>query len=232
MKLSNYTVYKHTTPSNKVYIGITSQNNISRRWQNGFGYKNNKHFFNAIIKYGWENIKHEILYTNLTKEQACDIEIQLINAYQSNKSKFGYNQSNGGEYGRNGVPLSEETKNKLSLAHKGKHLSEKTRHKCKINNLGKHKCSEINRKKLSEKRKGKGNPMYGHTFTKEHKYKLSQANGTKVICIETNIIYVSIHEAEKETNINDWSISQVCKGKRKTAGGYHWQYLGDDNAIF
>lgn len=27
-----YKVYKHTTPSNKVYIGITT-NKLSRRWQ-------------------------------------------------------------------------------------------------------------------------------------------------------------------------------------------------------
>lgn len=29
-----YTVYKHTTPSGKVYIGITGQK-PERRWQNG-----------------------------------------------------------------------------------------------------------------------------------------------------------------------------------------------------
>ena len=34
----NYTVYKHTSPIGKVYIGITKMNPI-RRWSNGKGYK-------------------------------------------------------------------------------------------------------------------------------------------------------------------------------------------------
>ena len=54
-----FTVYKHTTPNNKLYIGITSRR-PQTRWANGFGYRNNEYFFNAISKYGWDNIKHEI----------------------------------------------------------------------------------------------------------------------------------------------------------------------------
>lgn len=38
-----YTLYKHTAPSGKVYIGITSQN-VMKRWQNGSGYSQNVYF--------------------------------------------------------------------------------------------------------------------------------------------------------------------------------------------
>ena len=34
----------------------------------------------------------------------------------------------------------------------------------------------------------------------------------------------SISEASKELNIDNSSISAVCKNKRKTAGGYIWKY--------
>lgn len=64
-----YCVYKHTTPNGKVYIGITRRNPITR-WQNGNGYKRNKHFMGAILKYGWDNIKHEILFSGLTEQEA------------------------------------------------------------------------------------------------------------------------------------------------------------------
>lgn len=47
--IDKYKVYKHTTPSNKVYIGITSQT-ISKRWQNGRGYITNEYFYRAIKK--------------------------------------------------------------------------------------------------------------------------------------------------------------------------------------
>lgn len=48
--MKKYCVYKHVSPSNKVYIGITSKNPL-RRWENGNGYKNNKYFYRAILKY-------------------------------------------------------------------------------------------------------------------------------------------------------------------------------------
>ena len=43
---NNYCVYKHTSPSGKVYIGQTSINPLDR-WQNGKGYKKQA-FYNAI----------------------------------------------------------------------------------------------------------------------------------------------------------------------------------------
>lgn len=49
-------------------------------------------------------------------------------------------------------------------------------------------------------------------------------NRRKVLCVETHIIYESTIEAEKSTGTNHSNISAVCKGKHKTAGGYHWQY--------
>ena len=46
-----YSVYKHTAPNGKVYIGITSAD-VKDRWKNGYGYYRNEHFFKAITKYG------------------------------------------------------------------------------------------------------------------------------------------------------------------------------------
>ena len=77
-----YIVYKHTSPSGKVYIGVTSLR-PEERWGGGAGYVKNKHFNRAIKKYGWENIKHEILFDNLSKEDAFKIEIELIKEYRS-----------------------------------------------------------------------------------------------------------------------------------------------------
>ena len=109
-----YTVYRHITPSNKVYIGITKQK-PEQRWNNGNGYKNNKHFYRAILKYGWENIKHEIVENGLTKKQACAKEIELIAKYDSTNPDKGYNNSTGGESGSLGVHPSAETRKKKKL---------------------------------------------------------------------------------------------------------------------
>lgn len=53
--MSGYTVYKHTCPNGKVYIGITKRN-VEKRWLNGKGYERQPHFYNAILKYGGDNI--------------------------------------------------------------------------------------------------------------------------------------------------------------------------------
>ena len=88
--MDNYDVYIHIFPNSKVYIGITSQK-PKRRWNNGQGYKNNQYMTNAIMKYGWDNVIHKILYTNLKKEEAEEIEIKLIKEYKADNKRYGYN---------------------------------------------------------------------------------------------------------------------------------------------
>lgn len=113
---NNYSVYKHTSPSGKVYIGITGIK-PKDRWDSGFGYKGQV-FERAIKKYGWENITHEILFTGLSKEEACKKEIELIAEYKSNDSRYGYNASLGGEGGNNGyIPSKEQRKAMGARAH-------------------------------------------------------------------------------------------------------------------
>ena len=67
-----YVVYMHTSPNGKRYVGITSMRPIEKRWKNGYGYKKNIHFWNAINLYGWNNFQHDFLFENLTKEEAKD----------------------------------------------------------------------------------------------------------------------------------------------------------------
>lgn len=93
---ANYCVYRHTSPSGKVYIGITQQH-PEDRWQGGLGYRHNAHFFRAILKYGWENFEHEIICSGLDKSTACELEVALIVAHRSNDKMHGYNITNGGE---------------------------------------------------------------------------------------------------------------------------------------
>lgn len=88
----SFNLYVHTNKiTNEKYIGITSQKCENRWGVNGNGYKLQPKFYNAIQKYGWENFKHEILYQNLSKEKALDIESQLIQQYDTIKQ--GYNIS-------------------------------------------------------------------------------------------------------------------------------------------
>ena len=69
MEEKNYTVYMHIFPNSKKYIGITKVK-PQYRWGSNGRYHHNVYMMNAIKKYKWENVKHIILYTNLTKEEA------------------------------------------------------------------------------------------------------------------------------------------------------------------
>lgn len=111
-----WTLYRHTSPSNKIYIGITSNPNVKHRWCNGSSYKGCPYFYKAILKYGWFNIKHEVLFTDLTKERAEHLEIELIRHYKG--LNISYNITGGGE-GTLGMPCPEERKIRMREQRKG-----------------------------------------------------------------------------------------------------------------
>ena len=198
MQERNYCVYKHTSPSNKVYIGITCQK-PERRWgADGKGYYHNQYFWRSIQKYGFDNFKHEILFENLSKEEACQKEVELISFYKSNDRKFGYNITSGGD-GCNGLKHSEKSKKKMSESHKGKatwnkglkgfyHPSDEARKKISEANKGR-MFSEEWKKKLSDAKKdkcsGSSNNFYGKHHTEEVRKKLSEMHRGKHLSEET-----------------------------------------------
>ena len=220
-----YIVYQHKNKINgKVYIGITSQKPEQRWGSQGCNYKSSPHFYSAIQKYGWDNFEHNILFTELTKEQACLKEQELIKEYNSMNREFGYNSTSGGDI----FTMNEETKQKISQAMMGNQ-----------NNLG-HPCSEEKKKKISNAQKGR-------KFTEKHKQKLSEAAKNRhvpcseekkqilkekshkkpVYCEELDKIFESVQECGRQLGIPATNISKLCNGRGKTLKGYHLRYYND-----
>lgn len=71
---NNYCVYVHTCPDG-VYYGVTC--NVKNRWSSS-RYRNGTPFKDAITKFGWKNITHDVLFENLTRDEALKIEDELI----------------------------------------------------------------------------------------------------------------------------------------------------------
>jgi group I intron endonuclease len=201
--VDNYTVYKHTSPSGKVYIGITRQRPAAR-WSNGTGYKHSPHFLAAVKKYGWDNIRHEILAEGLSREQAEQLEVELIAKYKATDKAYGYNIDRGGS-----APgmKSAETRQKISAAVSGENHP----------NYGKKQSPEWVAKRMAATK--------GRRLSPEHLAKLEAARKVQVKCLDTGEIYESATDAGRRLNINNSKITAVCRGRRKTAGGLRWEYV-------
>ena len=93
--------------------------------------------------------------------------------------------------------------------------------------LGKTHTEEV-KKKMSER-------MMGNTYrkgvkkSKETIEKVVAKLSKKVINIDTGDIFSSIVEASRQNNIKcKGNICLVCRGYRKTAGGFRWSYFEDN----
>lgn len=89
-----YSIYKHTCPNGKVYIGITNQE-PEQRWNKGLGYQKQNRFFAAIVKFGWDNILHEVIAQVESQSEATRIEKILILSHKANVPEYGYNVQGG-----------------------------------------------------------------------------------------------------------------------------------------
>lgn len=218
-----YTVYKHTNIINgKVYIGITKQKPYQRWGSNGCNYKSTPHFYAAITKYGWDNFSHEILFSDLTKEEACKMEINLIKENKSQDRNFGYNITEGGDT----PSMPQEIREHLSQALKGnknglgkvfteerkRHISEALKGK---------KFSEDRKKKISLAKKGKTHKP----ISMEARKKIAEKHSKKpVYCLELNRHFPSIQECARQTGITATVICRICKSNKGTAKGLHFMY--------
>ena len=200
-----YTVYKHTSPSGKVYIGITKRK-PEYRWNKGKGYRKDQLlFYRAIKKYGWDNFTHEILYTGLSEKDAKNIEISLIRQYKS--LGMSYNITDGGDGGRGlhnkRKKMSDETKLKMSKSRKGLLAGNKNPM------YGRHETA----------------PAYGR-FGKEH------PASKKVYQYDLlgNFIkeWDCLSDVQRHLNILVTHITACCNGRQKTAGGYIWKRQFDE----
>lgn len=249
-----YTIYCHTTPDGKKYIGATCQK-LSRRWRNGESYKNCSRFAEAIEKIGWENIQHEVLEADLTREEADEKEREYIEKFHTTEANYGYNLQGGGRTNFTTSPVTLEKQRISQLARITDEFREAARERSK-KYLETHKPSfkghhhtEETKKILSELRKGKSgyqwsenqkqdisNRIKGKHKTQETKDKLREAHignadgsknprARKIKCVETGEVFACGEDAAKWIGAKKaCNIITCCKGKLKSAYGYHWEY--------
>ena len=234
--MKKYCVYCHTTPSNRKYVGISCD--PRKRWNEGKGYSKNYVFYRAIRKYGWENIRHDILFDGLSLEEAKEVETRLISEWHLTDRRYGYNLRDGGD-----GSFSQESRAKMSASRmgntntKGKKLRPET--KAKISNslkryyvsrpgtfAGQHH-SESTKLKLSQR-----------IVSQEQRVKMSHhhadvtgarnpsAKPIVQLSEDGDVLkrYAYASLAAEELSIDLSSLIKCCRGKQKTCGGFRWAY--------
>ena len=72
----------------------------------------------------------------------------------------------------------------------------------------------------------KYNSNYGGRNEKLSKSMRNHPNKSKpVMCVETQEVFPSAREVERQTGIRNEQILQCCKKPNRTARGYHWQFI-------
>lgn len=143
-------IYKITNLiNNKIYIGKTQSELILRvrRHCHEARIKTNRYFYDSINHYGWDNFSVNVIEVCPSLSELNNREIFWIDYYKSNNKENGYNLTIGGDGSafpkealkksadkRRGVPVSDETKRKISEGNKGRF----------------HVCSKETKRKISE----------------------------------------------------------------------------------
>ena len=208
-----YILYMHTAPNGKRYIGITS--NIDLRWRNKGRAYSEQVFGRAIKKYGWNNITHEIIISNLSFEWACHLEQLYIALYDTMNPLHGYNRTLGGQ-GSKGMQFShsDETKARMSQSHKGKIFSDA--HKYNLH-LAKLNQSKETRQKISESHKREN-------LSVETRKRLSDAQKGKHLSDDTKEKLRQANLGKKMPDDVKRKISEALKGKPKHKKKRSWSF--------
>lgn len=156
MKFIGY-IYMFTNKINgKKYIGQT--NDLRRRYYQHMSDATPGPYIlrKAFAKYGKLNFKFEVLVTiRVNSDEDLRVILDSLERYYIRKyntfGKDGYNATEGGQ-GKPGVHLSEETKKKIGLSHKGMTHSEETKRKI---SEAKSNISDETRLKMSKSQTGR-----------------------------------------------------------------------------
>jgi len=211
-----YTVYVHTVIENgKKYVGQCI-GDPRRRWgATGHRYRG-QFFYRAIEKYGWNNMTHEIVATNLSKEEADALEIELIKQYRSNQRKYGYNITPGGRDGA-GSPGGKNHNAKAVVCIETGECWECASYCAK--DLG------VNVSSLQESlHNGYRCKGRHYKYVNDLTYTINPPP-KKVLCVETGEIWESVKECAKAIGKDKKTIGHYCRKERRSRDGLTYEYV-------
>lgn len=184
------------------YIGQTAHEDFQVRLNGHISDVKNgrkRHMYNAIRKYGWEQFTIEIVH-NFPKQGNWQERLDELEIQEiSQRGTLAPGGYNNETGGNKNKVLHEDTKELMSAL-----------------------------------RSGERHAMFGKHHKDEAKDLLRDANRKEVQqwSKDGNEIlrtFRSIEDATRETGADGSHICKVCKGERKTAGGFHWKFVQEED---
>jgi group I intron endonuclease len=190
-------IYKIISPTNKMYIGQST--NIEQRWKwyNKLYCKSQTKLYNSLKKYGPENHIFEII------EECDEIELLCRETYWKEYYKVLEIPSLCCRIDGKGGKNSKETNNKISISSK----------KSGTGKWNKGRIQSKEEKQLRSQIKLGYKPSSSHI--ENMRKSMLGKNTKKIICINTGTTYSSIREAAQILNLNERAISNHLKGLTK-----------------
>ena len=173
----------------------------------------------AIRKYGKENFLVETIDSALLIDDLNEKEIYWIEEFKTKKPN-GYNLCDGGD-NTLGYNHTLEARMKMSMTKKslGSMVGVKNHF------YGKSHTKETREKMSAAWKSGR------RVMTPELKEKLKESHYTrKVMNVTTGEIFNSIKEASETHGIKATHITRVCRGRRKSTGGFKWKYVSGETS--
>ena len=238
-------IYKYTSPSGKVYIGQTINEDKRKYAHRNDAYNgSNLPFHTAIRKYGWENFDYNILFETSSKDYKKiktilnALEQFFIRRYKSNNPIYGYNCNEGGQMG---TIISDKTKKKMSISHigiNGKRVYQYDYNGKLINSF--HSLSEAEDitgvlktsicDVCNNKLNSAGGYYWSYILLEDSSILFTNNMRGGKWCYQYTIDgifikkYPTVREAARVNNYDNSAISKVCRGKQKTYKGFIWSY--------
>ena len=239
-QLQRWIVYMYTFPNGKRYIGKTKRTLVQRQ---GCGFKGYEHctvLWNAIQKYGVNNIEQTILFEgNITDAKAASLEQEYILLYKTNCNRFnnpayGYNLTDGGEGLTGWHPDEErlialrEQLHTLHLRQIGSHHSDEAKDKMRNAKLG------TTRGKMSDETKAKISKANSLENMSDETRARRRASKIKPLTAKNNetgeeLFFPSLDAAADYFGVKSSAVSRWCYGTRKSSINYTFHYLSTNN---
>lgn len=238
---NNYYVYQHVDPRTHLvrYIGKGKE---KRAWNLISRSGHHKNWLKQLAAEGLEPVV-EIIESNKTEEQAFELEKLWIAACRSSFQPL-TNRTDGGE-GLSGWAPSEETKERMSEARKGKPKSEA--HKKKMSQVMKGRYDRERHpqfgKQLSEETKKRmSGAQKGKTHSEETRKKISEVQIGKISPLRRPVIgknlqtgeYLTFESATAAATFvggHHSNVSHCCHGNRKKHKGYTFRFAENSKGV-